>query len=119
MNSHDSQPPTPSSLDILIGHNRGSSVALEATPARLQASKKTPKPNLSQEIEQLTRENGYLRQELAYHQKMHEASLRLARETQDVVERLRQAAFDYRNTQREVDIDFCKPVEHGIENGDM
>jgi len=54
-----------------------------------------------------------------YHQKMDEGSLRLARETQDVVERLRQAAFDHRNTQREIDIDFCKPVEHGIENGDM
>ena len=41
---------------------------------------------------------------------MHEASLCLARETQDIVERLRRAIFDYRNTQREIDIDFCKPV---------
>lgn len=81
MNTYDSQPPTPTSLDVLIGHSLGSTVALEATPARLQASKKMPKPTLSQEIEQLTGENGFLRQELAYHQKMHEASLRLARET--------------------------------------
>jgi len=104
MDTHDSQPSMSSSLDILIGYNVGSSVMLEATLERLQASKKNPRPTLSQEIEQLTRENGYLRQELTYHHKMHEASIRLAWETQDVVERLRRAVFDYRNTQKEIDI---------------
>jgi len=94
----------PSSLDILIGYNVGSSVMLEVTLERLQVSKKNLRPTLSQVIEQLTRENGYLRQELAYNHKMHEASIRLAWETQDVVERLRRAVFDYRNTQREIDI---------------
>ncbi len=106
MDTHDSQPSMSSSLDILIGYNVGSSVMLEATLERLlvQASKKNPRPTLSQEIEQLTRENGYLRQELTYHHKMHEAGIRLAWETQDVVERLRRAVFDYENTQKEIDI---------------
>ena len=40
MDTHDSQPSTSSSLDILIGYNLDSSEALEATPERLQASKK-------------------------------------------------------------------------------
>lgn len=60
MNTYDSQPPTPTSLDVLIGHSLGSTVAFEATPGRLQASK-MPKPTLSQEIQQLTGENGFLR----------------------------------------------------------
>ncbi len=60
----------PSSLGILIGYNVGSCVMFEATLERLQALKKNPRPTLSQEIEQLTRENGYLRQELTYHHKM-------------------------------------------------
>jgi len=67
--------------DIFIGHNLDASVALEVTPVRLQASKTTPKPTLSKEIEHSTPENGYLRQELAYYHKIHEASICLARET--------------------------------------
>ena len=109
-NARNSQAPTSTSLDVLIGHSFGSSVALEATPAQFQASKHISKPTLSPEIEQPTRENGYLRQELACRRKMHEASLRHASQTLDLVERLRRVNFDYRNTQREIDIDFCKPA---------
>jgi hypothetical protein len=38
--------------------------------------------------------DGIASPELAYHQKMHKAGLRLSRETQNVVERLRRAVFD-------------------------
>lgn len=110
MNARDSQSLTSTSLDVLIDHNLDSFVALEATSTQLQALKYTSKLTLSQEIEQLTRNNDYLRQEIAYHQKMHEVSLCLVRKTQNVVKKLRRAVFDYKNTQREIDIDFCKLV---------
>jgi len=101
-------PPRPTSIDIVIGCNLGSTVALDATPARLQASKRAPKLSQSQEIERLVKENGCLRQELAYQHKMHEASKCLAREAKDVVERLQRAVLEFRKVQKETDYDFDK-----------
>lgn len=95
-------------MDIVIGCNLGSTVALDASPARLQASKRAPKLSKSQEIERLVRDNGCLRQELAYQHKMHDASKCLAREAKDVVERLQRAVLEFRRAQKETDYDFGK-----------
>ncbi len=99
-------PPRPTSMDILIGCNLGSTVALDTTSTRLQASKRAPKLSQSQEIERLVRENGCLRQELAYQHKMHDASKCLANEAKGVVERLQRAVFEFRKAQKETDYDF-------------
>ncbi|KAH6694370.1 hypothetical protein BKA61DRAFT_418413, partial [Leptodontidium sp. MPI-SDFR-AT-0119] len=62
------KPIEPSSVD-----QNGKIIALEATPELLEATKKEPIPDLSQRIDELTRENGRLRLEIRYHQRMQEA----------------------------------------------
>ena len=47
-------------IDFEIGCNYSTTVALEATAEQLQASKKAPIPNLTQRIQQLTKENSRL-----------------------------------------------------------
>src|SRR2546430_8559384 len=100
-------PPTPTAIDIEIADNQGSTMAIETTPEKLQASKKMPTPSLSQMIEQLTRENGYLRQELAYQYRMRDASMYLLEETRFVVERLRMAVITFRKVQKEIEDEFA------------
>lgn len=60
------QPPTPTSIDVEIARNQGTTVAIEATDESLQASKIVPTPSLSKIIEYKTRENSRLRYKLAY-----------------------------------------------------
>lgn len=60
MNIYDSQSSKSTSLDVLINHSLDSIVAFEATSERLQALKMS-KSTLSQEIEQLIKENDFLR----------------------------------------------------------
>lgn len=72
-------------------HNLGSFLALEATSARLQVSRKTLKlilPHLSG---------------------VDEAKLTPRKGDARCMERFRRTAFDYRN-KKEIDIDSCKPV---------
>ena len=56
------------------------------------------------EIEQLTRENSYLRQKLVYYQKMHEANMWLTKKIKNTLKKLRRTIFNYKNTQRKIDI---------------
>jgi hypothetical protein len=56
---------------------------------------KMPAPRLSQTIEQRTWENGQLRNELAYHQRKHAASVYLLEEVRVVVESLHQALANF------------------------
>lgn len=63
----------PSPVDLKIGQMEGRTVALEATPELLEAAKKKPIPNLSERIDELTRENGRLRLEIRFHQQVQEA----------------------------------------------
>lgn len=60
-----------------------------------QAAKKMPTPRLSQMIEQRTWENEQLRNELAYHQRKHAASVYLLEEVRVVVESLHQALANF------------------------
>jgi hypothetical protein len=60
------KPKPPAPVDLAIARHNGTSTALEATPERLQASKKESYTSLSQREEELTRENGHLRGEIRY-----------------------------------------------------
>ncbi|KAK3934861.1 hypothetical protein QBC46DRAFT_324433 [Diplogelasinospora grovesii] len=64
------KPPTPRSIDLMILRHKGSTVALNAMPETLQAAKAEPTPSLKRMIKTLSRENGRLREELAYRQKL-------------------------------------------------
>jgi hypothetical protein len=64
--SESDRPPRPTPIDVEIARNKGTSVAIEATNESLQASKSDPTPSLSDMIEQTTRENGRLREQLAH-----------------------------------------------------
>lgn len=105
-NMSNDGPPRPSSIDIVIGCNLGSTVAYDVAPAQLQALKRSTKLSQSKAIEWLTRENGCLRQELIYQHKMHNASMCLARQARDIVERLRQVVIEFRKAHKQIDEDF-------------
>ncbi|KAH9204860.1 hypothetical protein DL95DRAFT_318631 [Leptodontidium sp. 2 PMI_412] len=97
------RPPTPTPVDVEIARNKGTSVAIEATNESLQASKTAQTPSLSEMIEQKTRENGRLRQELACQQRKQGAGLYLLEEVRLVVEKLQQAIIDYQRLQTTID----------------
>ena len=94
-------PPSLTAVDAEIARNQGSSVAIEATQENLQAVKKMPTPSLSQIIEQRTWENGQLRQELAYQQRKHGASMYLLEEVKLVVTTLQQALVNFQKLSTE------------------
>jgi len=93
--------PSLTAVDAEIARNQGSSVAIEATQENLQAAKKMPTPSLSQIIEQRTWENGQLRQELAYQQRKHGASMYLLEEVKLVVTTLQQALVNFQKLSTE------------------
>ena len=81
----------------------GSTVADETALESTQATKKMPAPRLSQMIEQRTWENGQLRNELAYHQRKHAASVYLLEEVRVVVESLHQALANFQRLNEETE----------------
>ncbi len=99
-------PPTPTAVDAEIARNGGSSIAIETTKERSQASKNFPTPSLSQIIEQRTWENGQLRQELLYEQRRHGASMYLVEEVKIAVKSLQQALMDFQQIHKEVENEF-------------
>lgn len=99
-------PPPPNPIDIEIGRNNGSTVALEATPERVQASKRMPIPTLSQRIEELTRENSHLRQEVAYHQRLQRPMRDLQRGLESAMRKLQQHIDGFNKEQREAEAEY-------------
>jgi hypothetical protein len=99
-------PPAPTAVEVEIASHKGSTVAIDATKERMQAAKKMPTPSLSQMIEQRTWENSQLKQELAYRQRKHGASMYLLEEVRLVVESLQQALLTFQklNTDLEDDV---------------
>lgn len=102
--SANSAPPTPAAIDIEIANHNGSTVAIEATPDRLQAAKKMPTPSLLQMVEQLTWQNGQLRSEIDYHQRRHAASLYLLQKTRLIVRSLEQVIRDFNTFDNELGV---------------
>jgi hypothetical protein len=85
----------PTATEAEMASCSGSTVEDEAALESTQATKKMPAPRLSQMIEQRTWENGQLRNELAYHQRKHAASVYLLEEVRVAVESLHQALANF------------------------
>ena len=100
----------PSAVDLKIGRNHGQTVALEATPEHLQASKNAPIPDLSQRIHELTRENGRLRLEVRYYQQMQEAIRALQEDAKFMVETMENSIVEFGKVQEEVEDDWCRAM---------
>lgn len=61
------KPPEVTSLDHQILSHGGTTSTVDYLPHRLRKTKELPPPSAVTRIEELTRENGYLRKELALH----------------------------------------------------
>jgi hypothetical protein len=109
------KPVAPTPVDIEINRHRGTTVAVEATTERLQASKRAPVPDLAQRIQELTRENGRLRLEIAYHQNMQKNTPDFIEDVKFVVERLEQVVIKFDRMQRVVKDDWEQAME-GVQN---
>ncbi len=81
-------------MDHWIGQGGGTTSTLEFLPHRLKISKNKDSVPKEKRIEELTRENGYLRQELAYHKETQVAIMRLYDSAQTAVQRLQHALTD-------------------------
>lgn len=95
-------PAPPRSIDKAIRDVRGSTVALDATPEKLEANKHPAPPSLKEIIEEKTRENGRLRAELAYLQSMQQIGEELRGEVDYVQERLRLAVVSFHRRHKEL-----------------
>jgi hypothetical protein len=82
-----SRPLVPTTIDNLIDRNQGLSVALEATRARMEASKRMT-PTLFQRVEQLTRENAALREEMARFHRLQSANAYFIKEIKEALDLL-------------------------------
>lgn len=98
-------------MDALIDNNQGSSVALEASRSRLEASKRATRPTPLQRIEQLTGEKTALQKELAKCQRQESANRAFKEEMRQVLDRLQQAVFEWRRAQKEIGDDFDTTLE--------
>ena len=96
-------PLVPTAAEAEMANCSGSTVADEAALESTQATMKMPAPRLSQMIEQRTWENGQLRNELAYHQRKHTASVYLLEEVRVVVESLHQALANFQRLNEETE----------------
>ena len=105
------QPPTPTSIDIEIARNHGTTVAIEATDESLQASKIAPTPSLSEIIEHKTRENGRLRYELAYLQRKQAIDLSALEKAGRLVAELYHTLRERKRLGALIDHDFGKKGE--------
>jgi hypothetical protein len=110
-----SRPPVPTPIDNLIDRNQGSSVALEATRPRMEASKRLMTPTPFQRVEQLTRENAALREEMARYHRLQSANGYFIEETKKALDLLQQAVFEWRKAQKDIDKDFKKDPDYGVE----
>ncbi|APA13376.1 predicted protein [Sclerotinia sclerotiorum 1980 UF-70] len=101
------KPQAPTAIDLQIGLQRGSTAALEVTPERLQATKQMPSPSTAQRIEELTKENGQLRLEIRYYQRMRDAMQALFDDTTFISERVDKTIKGFIKVQRDAENDWC------------
>ncbi|KAL9040333.1 MAG: hypothetical protein Q9214_004530 [Letrouitia sp. 1 TL-2023] len=80
-----------SALDHQIAAGGGTTSTLEITPARLRASKSKRSISQSERIEELTRADGYLRQELAHYKEKLRAADTCRNQTRKAQEMVAQA----------------------------
>jgi predicted nucleic acid-binding Zn-ribbon protein len=93
---------------VLIDRNQGSSVALEATPARMEASKRMMNLTPFQKNMQLAKDNAALRAEMARFQRQESANTYFVKEIKEAMEILQQAVFEWRKAQKDIDNEFSQ-----------
>ncbi len=99
-------PPAPTKVDLEIARNHGSSMAIDATTERLQASKNIPTPSLTEIIADLSRRNGHLTRQALYGDRMRELGTDLLEEATFVLERLRMAVINFKQGQKDIENEF-------------
>lgn len=85
------QPPEITSLDARIAQAGGTSSRLELLPNRLRETKLQPSTSAAIHLEDLTRENGYLRQEIVFYQESRNAMLAFHSQTLEAYKGLQSA----------------------------
>ena len=95
-------PPPLSPIDRIISLHHGSTMAIEATPQRLQASKQYPVPSLPERIEQLQKQNSSLNHEIAYYREMEQYRKEFEFEVARVKEKLEKALSKLARRQQRV-----------------
>jgi len=94
--AHEQPTPLPlTAVDLQIASRQGLSVAIEATPEKMKAAKRMSAASLAHVIEKKAWENSRLREELAYHKKMDEASKYLLQEVDYAAKALQQALHNF------------------------
>ncbi|KAH6694356.1 hypothetical protein BKA61DRAFT_711922 [Leptodontidium sp. MPI-SDFR-AT-0119] len=104
------KPIKPSPVDRKIRQADGRTVALEATPELLEAAKKEPIPDLSQRIDELTRENGRLRLEIRYYQQMQEAIEALLTDVKFAIQIMENSILKFNTAQEVAEEDWCRTL---------
>lgn len=84
------RPAEVSALDHRIASAGGTTSKIEKLPNQIQVTKYHSPPNCDRRIEELTRENGYLRQELAFYQETRDAMVSLHAKTTKAYKLLRE-----------------------------
>jgi len=92
--SGSGQPPEITNLDARIANAGGTSSRIEMQPHRLQEAKRRPTTSTEKERENLIRENGYLRQEIAFYQDSRNAMLAFHSQALEVYQVLQGALKD-------------------------
>lgn len=98
------RPPEVNVVDHIIGLNNGSTVALEASKNRLSLSKQNPPPDLRTRLEEVTRQNGFLRMEVQFYRTCFTAARRLKNRVADLSQQL-QVAYYQDGVYREVTLE--------------
>jgi hypothetical protein len=99
------RPLLPTQVDIVIDQHHGSTVALEATSERLQASKIKLAPTLSQRIKELSAKNSQLRLEVSYHMQLQDATRpfhNMVRQAVDELEILKATLLEFESIKQQV-----------------
>ena len=81
-------------LDHEISTRGGTTSAIENLPHRLRISKAARSGDQKQQIEELTRENGYLRQELAFYKDKERLNVRLSGSLESILQRYKKETED-------------------------
>lgn len=97
-----STPPPPTNIDIEIARRNGTTVAIEATKERMQASKSASTPSLKEIIYEEKRESSRLRREVDYEHRMKIEGDKLEEEARYVLERLRMAVINYAQSLKDI-----------------
>jgi regulator of replication initiation timing len=105
----------PTAVDLEIGRCQGKTVALEATPERLLASKNAPIPDLPERIHELTKENGQLRVEIKCLKEKLVALWDVKEDAEFAKQTLDRAIVVFREVEKEIEGDWYQAMEgvHG------